>query len=85
MSPPLLQRPPSPTAAIVKDYAADRRARIWGRRYRRGLKVSYSIIALTDAVSFLTRVCGACEAWISAKYRSPPRSLPPQPMRTANY
>ena len=25
MSPPLLQPPPSPTAATVKDYAADRR------------------------------------------------------------
>ena len=53
--------------------------------YLGGLEVSYNIMVLTDAVSFLRRACGAQVAGMPANDCSPPRSLPLHPIITATY
>ena len=58
-------------------------ATLWATYYRHGFEVSYNIMALTDAASFLRRACGAQVACASANDRPSISSSPPIPTMDA--
>ena len=85
------QRPPRPWSphnrrlGLTGTASGASYATLWATYYRHGFEVSYNIMALTDATSFLRGACGAQMACASANDRPSISSSPPEPTMNAIY
>ena len=85
------QRPPRPWSphnwwmGLTGTASGAPYATLWATCHRHGFEVSYNIMALTDATSFLRRACGAQVACYFANDWSSLRSSPPEPTINAIY